>query len=522
MTTGILARLGFGSQQQEVAKERKLGTSSIGRIDRKQLFTDLFTQVSYMASLATAKASRDIMFTRAATLNLSSTPYFIEINTLVHRLKYDYSQACLAVAERTKEPEVSSLLMRMSGSLSSGEDEEQFLVREAAVMAEIFEAQYERDVESLRKWTDAYSALLVSAGLIVVVSIISMMIWTLGPTMILGTAFAAIMVSAVGTWIIHAAAPTEQFTRKAGLSSGQQLLSLRLLKTIAPVGAVIGIAIWAVTGQFGLALVAAGVGLLPAGWYMNRDAARVARLDGDIAAALRMLGGVTSAIGTTVRDALTKIDRRSLGKLEPHFRRLQVRLNASISPDLCWDRFTVECGSELIERSKAIFWDALTIGGEPGQTGRNAAFFAGKLALLRAKRALVASTFGYLVLPLHAAMCGLLIFIINVMALFAQSLAVGAPDVPEPGESAAAQSIAAVAGYNSFADLDFQFLNLLVTVIVVVFTVSNSVAPWGASGGHRIRGLFLLGQMMIVAGLMIAVVPPVSNSIFSAISAPAR
>jgi flagellar protein FlaJ len=518
MTTGVLSRLGFGQKARANVETR--GTASLGRIDRKQLYTDLFTHVSYMASLATAKASRDVMFTRAASLNLTSTPYFVEINTLVHRLKYDYAEACRAVAERATEPDVSALLLRMSGSLSSGEDEAEFLVREAAVMAELFEAQYERDIESLRKWTDAYSALLVSAGLIVVVSIISMMIWTLGPGMILSTAAVAMIVAAVGTWIIHAAAPREHFTRMSGLSSERQLGAKRLLMVLAPVGTVVGAVIWLATGQFGLGMVAAGAALLPAGWLISRDHKHLTNLDTDISAALRMLGGVTSAIGTTVRDSLTKVDRRSLGRLEPYFRRLEVRMSASISPDRCWRRFIDETGSELIERSTNIFWDALTIGGEPAQTGRNAAFFAGKISLLRAKRALVASTFGYLVLPLHAAMTGLLVFIINVMALFAQSLTQSAPEVG--AGTARAQQVAAVAGYNSFADLNFPFLNLLVTVLIVVFTFSNSVAPWGASGGHRIRGLFMLGQMMIIAGVMMTVIPPASRSIFAAISAPAQ
>ncbi len=520
MASSVLARLGFGPKAQQAAEDHALGMAYAERVDRKQLFTDLFTHISYMASLATAKASRDVMFTMAARLNLTTTPFIVEINTLVGRLKYDYAEACRAVAERTKEPEVSALLLRMSGSLSSGEDEAEFLNREAAVMAELFEAQYERDIESLRKWTDAYAALLVSAGLITVVSLISSMIWTLGPGIILVTACMTMIVTAVGTWIIHVSAPSEKFTRKAGLSSPDQLKALKLLRTVGAAGVLLGLVMWAVTGQFGIGFIVAGIGLLPGGWYMSHDQKKMGRLDADISPALRMLGGVTSAISSTVRDALTKVDRRSLGKLEPYFRRLEARMGASISPDRCWRRFVQETGSELIERSTSIFWDALTIGGEPLQTGKNAAFFAAKISLLRAKRELVASTFGYLVMPLHAAMCGLLVFIVHVMALFATSLAAAAPELPQ--DTSAAVDVATVAGFNTFADLNFSFLNILVTMIVMAFTFANSVAPWGASGGHRIRAVYLLGQMMIVAGAVMVVIPPAANSIFNTITAPAR
>ncbi len=518
MVTAVFQKIGLAAGPTEDKKSGG-GMATIASVDRKQLYTDLFTHISYMASLATAKASRDVMFTMAAKLNLSSTPYFVEITTLVNRLKYDYAQACRAVADKAKQPEVSALLLRMSGSLSSGEDEADFLRREAAVMAELFEAQYERDVESLRKWTDAYSAMLVSAGLIVVVSIISMMIYSLGPAMLLATAGVTLVVTAVGTWIIHASAPKESYTRQSGLSSPGQLRGARLMRLFVPVFLVLGAVVWFLTGNMGWLMIIGGIGMLPGGWVINQNHKQLMSLDTDIAPALRMLGGVTSAIGSTVRDALGKVDRRSLGRMEHYFRRLEVRMNSGIGPDKCWKRFIEECGSELIERSTNIFWDALTIGGEPGQTGRNAAFFAGQLALLRAKRALVATTFTYLVLPLHAAMCGLLVFIVNVMALFATSLTDAAP--PLPSDATSAQTVANVAGYNTFADLNFAFLNILVTIVIVAFTLSNSVAPWGASGGHRLRGMFTLGQMMIVAGVLMVIIPPMAHGVFNNITDPA-
>ena len=68
-------------------------------------------------------------------------------------------------------------LLKQVRVVHTGEDEAEFLTREAAVLAEQYQAEYEQKIESLRKWTDAYAALTVSAGLIVVISMISMMIW---------------------------------------------------------------------------------------------------------------------------------------------------------------------------------------------------------------------------------------------------------------------------------------------------------------------------------------------------------
>jgi len=503
--------LRLSRQKTSDAAEETVKTSE------RELKYDLFTQISYMASLATAKVSRDVLFTRAASLNLSSTPYFREINTLVNRLSYDYAEACRAVSERVKDHEVSTLLKRMAGSLNSGEDEAEFLTREAAVLAELYVAEYERDVESLRKWTDAYSALIVSAGLIVVVSIISLMIYSLGTGMVLGTVGITVTICAGGAWVIYATVPREAFTRAAGLSSKDQLRARLLFRALAPIGVLIGVLTWVMGMSIGIGFIVVGLSLLPAGWTMYRDARRLAKQDNDIANTVRLLGGVTSAIGTTVQDAIGKIDRRSLASLEEDVRRLEIRMNAGISAEACWRRFVKETGSELIERTVRVFWDALTLGGEAGQTGKNAAFFASRIAIIREKRSLVSGMFGYLVWPMHAAMVGLMIFIVTIMDLFATSLANAAPALE--GGRGGVPAAAAMAGFNSFAGLDFDFLTLLVMVVVVALTVGNAVAPYVAVGGHRLRLTFYLGITMVITGGMVAFLPGMAASIFDTITA---
>ena len=522
MALGIISRLGFGDKARNTVEDNALKSiENRKQIDKKALAFDLFTHISYMASMATAKASRDVMFKYAAQLNLSTTPYFVDINTLVNRLKYDYSEACRAVADRSKEPDITSLLLRMSGSLSSGEDEEEFLTREAAVMAELYRATYETNIESLRKWTDAYSAMIVSAGLIVVVSIISMMIYDLGPGMILMTGFVTMMVAIIGSWTIYVAAPKENYTRTAGLSAPNQMVAIKLFRYLVPAGFVLALVAVAVSnGQMGIGFIILGLSLLPSGFIINRDSKRLLRIDADIATATRMLGGVTDAIGTTVSDALGKVDRRSLASLEPYFRRLEVRIRSGITPDRCWDHLIYETGSELIERTINIFWDALTIGGNPLVTGKTAAFFAAEISLLREKRALVAQTFGYLIVPLHASMVGLLVFIVNVMQLFASTMLSNTDAADPSATGASVPDIVNTSGFNTFANVNFEFLNLIITTVVVVFTIANAVAPWAASGGHRMRAGYQLGVMMVVSGLLLALIPPASRMVFAAISAP--
>ena len=116
-------------------------------------------------------------------------------------------------------------------------------------------------------------------------------------------------------------------------------------------------------------------------------------------------------------------------------------------------------------------------------------------------------------------MVGLLIFIVNVMQLFASSMF---SDTVDPNASGAPiPEIANNSGFNTFANVNFEFLNIIVTAVVVVFTIANAVAPWAASGGHRMRAGYQLGVMMVVSGTMMTAIPPIAGAIFATISAPA-
>jgi len=122
---------------------------------------DFFCQLSYMAAIATSGISRSGLFHHAASLPYLSARYFKKAEFVAKAFNHDYSEACRIVGETTKEPEVKSVLLRLSGALSSGEDITTFMERESQVFAESYSNSYERRLEVLRKWTDAYVALIL-------------------------------------------------------------------------------------------------------------------------------------------------------------------------------------------------------------------------------------------------------------------------------------------------------------------------------------------------------------------------
>ena len=114
---------------------------------------DMFYQLSYMSTIASAGVPRDQIFEHSARLACASAEYFNRVELARTRLKYDYARACRAVGEDLEEDEVKALLLRFSSSLISGEPEADFLIREAKSRAEDYENEYGRNLETLKMWT---------------------------------------------------------------------------------------------------------------------------------------------------------------------------------------------------------------------------------------------------------------------------------------------------------------------------------------------------------------------------------
>ena len=486
--------------------------------NKRTMQFDLFAQLSYMASLATAGVPRSTLFEQAAGLPYVSSQYFENVAFIAKHMNIDYSEACRMEADRTKDPEVRGLLLRFSGALSSGEDETEFLRREAEIIGETYSNQYARDVESLKKWTDAYVALVVAAGLIVIVAVISMMIYEVGTTFIVGLSIGMVGVTCFGAWLIYASAPREIKTRVKGPSSKLQKQATFLFKTLLPIGIIVTSLMTVMKIEMGIILLAGAAFIMPAGFVMRRDDGRLTKKDMAISTMVRVLGGVTAATGTTLQESLGKIDKRSMGELMPEVERLRFRLVAGIKPDMCWDAFVDEIGSELIERTVSMFWDSINVGGEPGVVGNASAYYSSKIAFLRATRTLVATTFQYLALPLHVAMVGLLVFILEIMALFSSGIGGDFQALEEAtADSQLTSTGLGISELFSFGQVNLQLVGFLVTSVVLVLTITNAFAPKAAAGGHNYKLLYNLAANMIITGVLMIAVPRWASSMFDTI-----
>jgi flagellar protein FlaJ len=337
-----------------------------------------------------------------------------------------------------------------------------------------------------------------------------------GTVFILGLATIMIGIAGLGDWIIYRTAPVEPKTHRRPEKSKTQQQMLTVAKVLLPAAALLGAGVGFVF-SVGAGMVAAGIAVAPVGVLAFLDDRRVDQFDKDISTFLRSLGSIVGAIGTTVTEGMERINQRSLASLEQPVRRLHVRLRSGIRPDLCWDRFVSETGSELVDRSVGTFWHTLKLGGDPDQIGFLSSLFALKISLMRENRKLVSQTFMWLIIPLHAVLIGILLFVTEVMVIFANQLnniqtqALANTDPTTTGGIDVTSVLA-------FAAPNVGFIRGFALVATLVLTFVDTWSPHATAGGHHHKVWTYAAIMLVISGLALMFVPHVVSGLFSSVS----
>lgn len=483
------------------------------RTDKNNLQFDLLYQLSYMSVIASAGVPRKQIFEYCSKLSCSTSEYFDRVELMYQRLKYDYAKSCKLVGETTKEEEVRGLLLRFSNSLLSGEPEADFLSREAEAHAAEFENQYARKIETLKMWTDAYVSLCLAAVLVVIVGIVSTMIWEIQTGFILGLVFTSMTVTVIGIWLIYLISPRDAIILRKP-SSKEQKNAHRIFMLSLP-AIVVVLAFMFISGiDFGWALIIIAALVFPVGWISVKDDSKIAKRDSELGPLLGSLGGVCAAIGTTVTDAIGRIDLDAFEALKIEIKALYTRLISGIRSKLSWKKFVEETGSELTNRSVGMFYDAIDLGGEPQAAGHHAALFASKMSSLRAKRRSITGPFRWLCLVMHGAVVALLIFITEVMGMFGNMLQEATSNIENMSDVASSTTVTSMTSFN-FGGLDM--LKSMLLPLVIVFTIADAVAPSIAEGGNKLKFCYNFAFTAAITGIGLVGLPPLAESLFGVI-----
>ncbi len=476
---------------------------------------DLLTVLTYLSCISTAKISREQLFEAGAKLGYGPSPYFAQVADLVQSLGYDFAKACQVVAQSAEDEVMRNFLLRLGNSLASGEEEAAFLERETHVAMEDYTNAYERDLATLSKWADAFVALMVSANLVVLVALISNMIYNMGSAFILMVEGVVIVTAALGAWLIYRIAPFDPVVHKLRDKAPEQRMMAVLARLLFPAALLLALLVYLFGQSLGLSLIVAAILIFPVGVATHLLERKVDNRDRDIADFLRSLGSVTAARSATVIDSLKHIDQRAIGSLEPELKRLLARVSAGINTTRAWARFMAETGSELVHRVVRAFWDANDLGGDSDKVGRFCGDMALRVYLLRAKRKLVSSTFNYVVIPMHIALIGVLVFISEVVAAFNSKLLEAQAMVNAENTTTLNPKDIGIPDALAFQNFDTSFIKIMVLAVIIALTVVNAFAPRAAAGGHNFKLAFFGAFTMFTTGVVLIAVPPMAANMFS-------
>ncbi len=468
---------------------------------------DLFYQLIYMSAVASAGIARNHIFRLAAQLVRPPADYFRRIHLLCEKLGYNYPAACNLIGQRARSETMKTLLLRFADALSSGHPEVEFLAQEAQIQGNAYEKEYDRNLGSLSRWTDAYGAVVVSATLIIIVNLTSTMIYDLGVGMSAGLVITAILASAGGAWVISRAAPCETEVAFSAEGPIAQRMTLSLVKVTPPTVFVVCLVMALLRVALGWLLAVAGLLLLPLGIFSLRACVEIEKKDREIGPFLRSFGAVAASTGTTLASALTQLDPSSFPNLQSDLKRLGWRFQAAVSPALCWKQFSVETGSRLINDTIAVFHDAIKLGGDTAMVGSLCSQFATTEVMLRARRRGISATFSNLTIVMHGTVSGLMIIILEVIRKFTDLIA--AASTTQADEAVQSMRL-------PMLTFGSPLLGLMVTLtyaMVVILAVVNTFAITAADGGHVLKGSFYLSILLMLSGACIIVMPPLVQSI---------
>ena len=494
----------------------------------KKMSADLLFMITYMASITTARATRPEIFAyTAARKEFVPSKYFAKIEVFVKKWNYSYVDALTIMAERVKNTMLQSMLNRYANSIESGVPDEDFLTRELITIRSIYRNSYEQGLEMLKKWGDAYIAMLFSAALVGIIIMISVAIFSPEnvQTTLMMSYFIVICVSLFGLVTMYRAVPSDQKVHDLARGSKEQGMIHRMSRKVLPAVFIIAVIFFMLTifgiipDAYGLIMFITGLLLFPVGVIGYLDDANIINRDSDFTTFIRSLGSVMGGKGVTITHALNEIDRKSLTTLEPLVNGVYSKLNLGFDDRLTWERFIGESGSNLIYKYLNIFRDSIELGGSPDQIGEIVGSSMLEQVLLRNHRHTISMGFVVLLIPMHAMMIAIFLFLYHILLRMSQAISevVQSLGPMNSGGMAGAGTVSGTMGgaVTMFVNFPKAEMTVYVMIIITIITISNIIAGRIVFGGGRYMFYFFASILCTVTGIIYIAAPFIVGLFFN-------
>ena len=490
-------------------------------IEEKRMAADLLFMSTYMAAITTAGVTRPEIFGYTSERSeYVPTRYFGKVEHYVKRWNYSYAEGLKIVAEKAKNPTLKSLMNRYANAIESGVPDEDFLDRELETVRSVYRNNLEQGMEMLKKWGDAYIAMLFSGALVALIIMLSVAIFSSdGIEGTLKSSYAIIIIIAFfGLVTMYRAVPEDRKTHGLPERCSREQAMIRRLERPMVIATLCSVPILFLIGaSAGLIFILVGVALAPLGIIGFLDDGLIVARDKDFPTFIRSLGSVMGGKGIAITQAIYDIDRKSLDAICPLIDATYSKLNLGLNENMVWARFIGESGSNYIYKYMNIFRDAVALGGSPDRIGQIVHTSMLEQVLLREKRHMIAMGFVTLLVPMHAAMIAILMFLFSIMLTMSKAI-IAVMETLGSNQAAlsSTSSIGGMAsGMNMFVNFPEGMMTTYVVIIITLLTISNILAGKIVYGGDRYITYLFTSILTIVSGLIYIIAPIVVGMFFN-------
>lgn len=295
-----------------------------------------------------------------------------KIFKLVNTWHVSTPDAIRFIARRSPSKIFTDFLDRFAHALESGEKADDFLMTEQDVVMREYDMMYKGSLTRVAMIQEMFMSLVMSLLFMGSFAIIMPLITGGNADSIMGmTALLFIFTEIVLAFYIKSRAPKDRVWHTLE-KTAQERKVIRLYPIMIVVGiilAVFTILLFPST-QPQIIIAIAITPLVIPGQIASKEEKLIKRRDDSYASFIRSLGASAASRGGIVEYALRELRLHDFGALTQSVRNLYKRTIMRIDKMKCWDHFSRETESNLIQRCNFMFIEAVDVGGNAEDIGR--------------------------------------------------------------------------------------------------------------------------------------------------------
>src|SRR5574337_434313 len=455
--------------------------------DLRRADEDLVYFIAFLYSLASGEVgSVDLIKTGQSSGYGRYSNSLREIFRLGVGWGYGLSRSCEMVASKMKSNSdpLKQLLVKLAQVIRLGDELRIFFKDELAATMHNYSVRYERNLESQKLFLEMFYTISSTASFMIAAnSIMAMLMGNSNSESVFLMSFVGVIVS-MGSFIVimymlfpkdrlastkHEGTPKFRMALFAALGLGISIGLVLAFTNLVPLTLVVVIAV---------------APLFIPGFIAKRQETELREHDEWYPPFIRHFGEIYTMVGS-MGQALDAVLRSNFGPLQKQITAFKNRVKNRINPEICFELFSMEAGTSVIESGNTIMSRSLLKGADMNQVGNKVAEISSKLNELRSKRMQTSRTFETIIIVLH----GLTMAIFGLMSTLIEVFHTLLSTVPVSNQAF------------TLSPIDPNFVHMMMPLVILATSTINALAVKVGQGGLFKTVLFNIAMLTVIGGI---------------------